>query len=278
MQSETVKIAPVIDSGSDNTLYCPVSNGLSILGQTLFPILNSLNNDSPSPGHPATAVDYQSQSPTAGGRVYHGEAARDISDLFSPSHPTYTRIAKFHGMSDFPVLTGIDPPTDSASNNDKMSIIIHFTTKCLNLLPDILSAPCKAHVSYRHNDGFSISHCTASPMSSISKAGMTGSNFFNDWFENSDNETITGDEIAVDYIPQNASPLSTSIETQPIKRESDKSYKKFMSGILEEMPTPEHDLAQRRAVHINRDYHRCSVSKIHGHKSITKLLHSLRIL
>ncbi|KIJ27688.1 hypothetical protein M422DRAFT_271111, partial [Sphaerobolus stellatus SS14] len=242
-QGVTAKVAPVINSGADNIPFSPVSNSLSIADQAIFPVLDGSNNNSLSHGHPAAAVDYWSHSPTAGGRVHSGEVARDASDSFPSSHHSYAHVAKLPGTSVLPVNTDVNPTADPARNNDKKSNSIHSTTPHRsNPPPDIPSAPRKTCASYRHNDGFSIPRCTASPKSSVSKVDMTGSKIFNDWFENSDNETITDDEMAVDNIPQNASPPSTSIETQPVKHDSDKSYKKFMSGVLEEMPTPDRDL------------------------------------
>ncbi|KIJ40849.1 hypothetical protein M422DRAFT_256295, partial [Sphaerobolus stellatus SS14] len=168
-------------------------------------------------------------------------------------------VVEYIGTSVLPVTTDVNPTAYPTRNDDNKSIsIISTTPQSSNPPPEIPSAPRKARASYRHNDGFSIPRRTASPTYSVSKVDMTGSKFFNDWFENSDNEIVTGDEMAADYVPKTTSPPSTSIETQPVKLNSDKSYKRFMSGVLEEMPTPERDLIQTRAARIDRDHHRRS--------------------
>ncbi|KIJ31206.1 hypothetical protein M422DRAFT_267159 [Sphaerobolus stellatus SS14] len=200
--------------------------------QAIFPVLDGSNNNSLSHGHLTAAVDYWIHSPTAGGRVHSGEIARDASDSFPSSHHSYAHVAKLLGTSVLPVNTDVNPTADPARNNEKNRILF------ILLLPTVPTH----HLIFR-----------------VHLARLTlRSKFFNDWFENSDNETITDDEMAVDNIPQNASPPSTSIETQQVKHDSDKSYKKFMSGVLEEMPTPDRDLVQTIAARIDRDHHRRS--------------------
>ena len=230
----TVQAAPVLDSGAGD--LTPVTYGLSI---------------------PPTSV-VEMMTPTTSGRAV--DEMRPGSPHSEIIHRSYAEVARLQAAAvSTPVYNSSKSFSDNNNSNSNSSVTPVQVPKTLTS-PE---TPQKICGKYVDEDGFILSSPSKSPTPAGSSSRMTGSKFFKDWFEYSDNGLSggEGDESRAESIP--GSLDSTSVPTKTASRKSDKHYQEFMKNIMNEMPTQDRIRVKNRAAKVDPRHSR----KLHSSHS-----------